>query len=134
MAVGPACRRCENRASLGPGTIRIWHISDMFEFSPSVVLPPHPFFILLTSHFRSLSLPLSFFSFRSPPPFFLSHSLSIFSLTLAFSPLLFYLSHNCSLASNLSIQTKQITLYLPSLFLSFPSFLVLLGKERLRHN
>lgn len=76
MAVGPACRRCGNRASLGPGTSGI---SDMFEFF-TLYRPPISFRYFLSPfrssiHFRSLPLFLSF-------SYFLSFSLS---LILSFS-------------------------------------------------
>ena len=89
VAVGPACHRCGNRASLGPGTIRI---SDMFQFRffvhlsfffLSSCLPPLSLSFSQCSFFTRdsrISLSYSSFSFVSLPHL-------IFPLSLTFFPI-----------------------------------------------
>ena len=119
MAVGPACHRCGNRASLGPGTIRI---SDMFQFRFFVHLSFF-FFCLLASplfHSLTLSLPLSLslsrsFSSRDSRRISLSHSSFPFHSSLSHLVFLSYILSNSITRTN----TLPFHTLTPSLSLSF---------------
>lgn len=161
MAVGPACHRCGNRASLGPGTIRI---SDMFQFRFFVHLRVFllaSFFTRSHSHFlhplfARLSTNLSFLSHSFPficsVPFLYS---LLHSLPFDHSFQARFLSRSRSFYRLFSFYVSRVTIYnrkynrkgvltllstfppsptpSPSLFLSFSTTFIRLYTSCLRY-